>query len=282
MMNNILCVIVLYKPTIENVAQIVESIKPYVREFYLWDNTPHGEIQQLFGINVHRDLKEANIGLSGAYNNAVGYAASKGFDYLMTMDQDSQWSNFRNYIYLVFNREKEVGAFHTIYFASTILNNVDYTTITSGGINSGAIIPLKFLKSINGYTSDFFIDAIDDWLQVKALQQGIQCVLIGNSQLIQKFGSPMIHYVLGKRIEALNYSPSRLYSILRNYIKLWREYHIPKELKQKIVNLFIVRYSIVILLVEKCKYKKLKAMLYGFFDGLLNRKYRRDKFIGGG
>lgn len=84
------------------------------------------------------------------------------------MDQDSRWRGLETYISLIESHENKTQ-FNSVYFVSTTAgNSVPYTCIDSGGINSGAVIPIRFLNKIGGYNTDFFVDAIDDWLILEA------------------------------------------------------------------------------------------------------------------
>lgn len=71
----------------------------------------------------------------------------------------------------------------------------------------------------------------------------------------------------------------RLYGVMRNYLILWHNYSLPVELKRKIVKDFFLTWTIKILLGEKNKIKKIKAIFTGVFDGLFQRKSRRVKFL---
>ena len=85
-----------------------------------------------------------NVGLSLAYNVAWKYASEHGYDYLMTMDQDSRWVDLETYVGQIKSHES-ITQFNSVYFASTSAgNNVPFTPIDSGGINSGAVIPIRF------------------------------------------------------------------------------------------------------------------------------------------
>lgn len=85
-----------------------------------------------------------NLGLSHAYNEAWKYASENGYDYLMTMDQDSHWVGLDAYISQISSHES-ITKFNTVYFASTSAgNDTPFTYIYSGGINSGAVIPIRF------------------------------------------------------------------------------------------------------------------------------------------
>lgn len=167
----ILCTIILYQPNWDNLESLLEDMSKYIDNFFLWDNTPGGCGKDNFlGYIISRreNAGAGNIGLSQAYNEAWIYASKYGYDYLMTMDQDSRWMGLDVYISQIESHENKTQ-FNSVYFVSTTAgNSVPYTCIDSGGINSGAVIPIVFLNKIGGYNTDFFVDAIDDWLILEA------------------------------------------------------------------------------------------------------------------
>ena len=250
-----------------------------VQNFYIWDNTPNGSVETINDLHINRNGN--NIGLSRAYNYALQYANQNGFDYLLTLDQDSRWENFPYYIQLVQDYESKKGNGKVVYFASTSPNDTAYTKIAFGGINSGAIIPTSLLNqtSWGGYNTDFFMDGIDDWLQLEAARNNYINLRIGKQQLFQKFGEGCIGRFLWKRIESPNRSPMRLYGVFRNYMILWRDYELPKEMKIKTIKDWLFRWTKNIILIENNKYLKLKAIAFGLYDGILKRPSRIKKFI---
>ena len=278
----ILCSIILFKPNWDNVKSLLEDMSKYINDFFLWDNTPDGCGKDNFLgyiISRKKNAGGGNVGLSQAYNEAWIYASKYGYDYLMTMDQDSRWRGLETYISLIESHENKTQ-FNSVYFVSTMAgNSVPYTCIDSGGINSGAVIPIRFLNTIGGYNTDFFVDAIDDWLILEAKKNNLQCFVVGNSQIVQKYGEGGYGKFLGKKFKVTNYSPMRLYGVMRNYLILWHNYSLPVELKRKIVKDFFLTWTIKILLGEKNKIKKIKAIFTGVFDGLFQRKSIRVKIL---
>ena len=104
----ILCTIILFQPNWENLESLLEDMSKYIDDFFLWDNTPDGCGKDNFlGYIISRKKKAGggNVGLSQAYNEAWIYASKHGYDYLMTMDQDSRWQGLETYISLIENYE---------------------------------------------------------------------------------------------------------------------------------------------------------------------------------
>lgn len=275
----ILCAIILFKPDIDKVKSLLKEMSTHISGFFLWDNTPGGcGLSQVLDYPIYFKIGGVNLGLSKSYNEALKYAQTHDFEYLMTMDQDSQWVNLGAYINQIRNHEI-IKPFKTLYFVSTTAGNkVPFTPINSGGINSGAIIPISFLNKIGGYNTDFFIDAIDDWLILEAIKHEMECYLVGNCRIKQKYGESTESHFLGKTFKILNYSPMRLYGVMRNYFILWHHYTLPKDLKIKIIKYFFFTWLAKILLGEDNKKKKISALLTGVYDGLFQRASRREKY----
>lgn len=272
----------MFQPNWDNLESLLEDMSKYIDNFFLWDNTPGGCGKDNFLGYIISRKEEAgggNIGLSQAYNEAWIYASKYGYDYLMTMDQDSRWRGLETYISQIESHENKTQ-FNSVYFVSTTAgNSVPFTRINSGGINSGAVIPIHFLNKIGGYNTDFFVDAIDDWLMLEAKKYNLQCLVVGNCQIVQKYGEGGYGKFLGKKFKVTNYSPMRLYGVMRNYLILWHNYSMPVELKRKIIKDFLLTWTIKILLGENNKFKKIKAIFAGVFDGLFQRKSRRVTFL---
>lgn len=275
----IFCVITLYYPDWELVRYNLKIMSPYLDKIVLWNNTPNVAPMKYF--EEFEILSQGeNIGLSRAYTEIWKIASAGSYDYLMTMDQDSQWEDFPTYIKMMKEYEKDAIQKHkTLYFVSTEPNQPPYTQISIDGINSGAIIPIELLNKTMGYNTDFFVDCVDYWLIANARKKGYDCVQIGETRLIQKFGNPKRVYFFGKTFYTSNYSAIRIYGILRNHLILFQKYDIPKNFKREVYKNYLFRMPIKIILGEKHKWTKIKAFCCGVFDGLLKRPSRIRNFM---
>ena len=72
---------------------------------------------------------------------------------------------------------------------------------------------------------------------LEAKKNNLQCFVVGNSQIVQKYGEGGYGKFLGKKFKVTNYSPMRLYGVMRNYLILWHNYSLPVELKRKIYKI---------------------------------------------
>ena len=270
----ILTVITIYNPDINLLKQNLDAFRNSVSETILWDNTPGGSRIKIDGLKVYSTGK--NMGLPYAYNFAYHYAKEHGFTHLMTMDQDSVWVGFDRYIQQI--KEKNEIAVYTVstqFYPKNILQEV------YDGINSGSIIPLQILDETGGFYEDFFVDAVDEYFHYAAREKGFKIYGIqGICYLRQKYGAPTKVSLCGlKSFTVSNYSPMRLYGITRNHIILWKTFKLPLQKRRYIVKYYFIRMFFNIIIGEKNKYLKIKALLMGIYDGLLHRKSRINLFM---
>ena len=136
----------------------------------------------------------------------------------------------------------------------------------------------KLDENISGYSKEECEKKSDEYLQ-KSKDLGFKVYLVRNCYLKQRFASPVKTSLLGvKQFTVFNYSPMRLYGIVRNHIILWKKFHLPFKKRYHIVSHYIFRQAFNIVFGEKNKMLKIKALLFGLIDGLLSRKSRINMF----
>ena len=95
---SIFAVIVLYKTTLEEcvsyqtLQQAALEVRPeaLALRILLYDNNPHARVPESLPANVEYLAGASNRGLADAYNAALSMAVEHGFDWLLTLDQDTQ------------------------------------------------------------------------------------------------------------------------------------------------------------------------------------------------
>lgn len=242
----------------------------------VWDNTPSIANLSLLTLPIMQSDKiilcgeGKNQGISYALNYAWRYSQAKGYDCLLSMDQDSVWVNFDNFLNLVSKRLKNEKAIFGPWIGDIspkkIFNPVDYI------ITSGCLIPISILNEIGGYCTEFFVDGIDVELCCHAKSHGYQSYMVSHCFLIQKFGTPEVKKILGRKYVTSNYPPNRLYNILRNHIIILHRYKVSRRIYHIVFNVYIIKFSLKILLGESNKWNKLHAIYKGIWDGLLYKK----------
>ncbi|KFX17196.1 hypothetical protein KP17_05675 [Pectobacterium parvum] len=268
-------VIVAYNPT----PLVIDNINAYVDRvdvIYFIDNSSSSNIHLLESISKKNKIiylhDGVNKGISISINLAANKAYEEGVEWLLTMDQDSQFVNFDDFINYIEGDEEieKVGIyspFHDTGFRKRITSEkVSYidTVMTSGNI-----VNINALKRVGGLDERFFIDRVD---------HDFCATLVENGYLIKRLNYCTLKHNLGninrsvKGKEITNHSPFRRYYITRNFF-----YYIEKHLRKR--PIFCLKYVkefffdlASVAFFEKNKISKLKYICLGFFHYLLRKK----------
>lgn len=272
----LLAVVVLYYPD-EKVVSNITSYFRSVDQLILWDNTPEEDQKKLNTDQLGKADKiiymseGKNVGIGKALNEAVTFALSHDFTHILTMDQDSSFKegDFAHYLKAIASdTDTTVGCYiPQICEPDMIQESVsDLFSPVDIGITSGSIFPLQFFSETGLFRGDFFIDAIDVEFCFRLRRHGLKIVRVNNIKLHHILGNRILVPFLWGKLGTLNYSPVRTYYIMRNHIILRRLY--PEyPLQEGFFNEMLYRRFVRILLVEKEKMQKMKAMFTGIYHG---------------
>jgi rhamnosyltransferase len=167
-----------------------------------------------------------NKGIAQRLNQVCKMAIKDGYEYILTMDQDSSFEQtvFKNYLqcFSCYPERENVSMFGVQYensgWASRDCNPVDWTTL----ITSGSIVNLSLFEEIGGFDEHLFIDTVDFEYCFRSIQKGFRSILFKNVLLTHRLGIEKLRHATGKKTN-LSYSlhsPVRLYYMLRNYMYL--------------------------------------------------------------
>lgn len=236
--NFVAACVVWYKPSaVCSVVNNVLSYSDFVGKVYIVDNsdTDNSALADAISNAVYINLM-TNTGIANALNVGLEKALTDGFEWCMTMDQDSRWEEkeiikYLNHIPRLEN-SKIKNLFPKIfrpvsYSAIDILvrkvvkKNETYETIVQQDdrwITSGNIVNLKVWKSLGEFNKLLFIDEVDfDYCArySETMYESLSCndvILnhqIGNSQVLQIFGkkNPRLFYQIRNRIYIMRKYP---------------------------------------------------------------------------
>lgn len=271
-----LAIVVVYNP---NIYELVDNINQYldsVDELIIWLNSELDEKQKKY---ISNNLlcehfffagKSENDGISIALNFATDYAIKNDFCFLLTMDQDSYWENFslyRSYIEQENHLNTNVGIWGpcVVDKATGLTNREEYPDHV---ITSGAVYKVKDLKKIGKFNENYFVDAIDEEICLRASMYGISTKRISDASLFQEFGESKKVKLLGKTTTTPNYSAFRYYYIVRNHIWLIKNEYVSKNIKKRMLKSYVINPLVKVLIFEDRKYIKLKRIFKGIIDGL--------------
>ncbi len=268
-MNNILAVVITFYPEKELLISNINAFFPYVDKVLVWENTPSDEADNYRFVQndkVEYQTTGENIGISVALNKSLRYAQDNGYEYILTMDQDSRFENFATYKEKALARIAQEDCIIGPIINAEKLEDT-YQPIPGYIITSGVMARISTLLSIGGYCEDFKVDAIDLELCLRAHANNIPVYKYLGSRLIQQFGSPDEVTILGRKIVTCGYSPFRLEGIFRNHIITYRRYnHSPYVLS--LIKVYYRHLIPGIICIDNHKFKKLWAIVKGTFEGM--------------
>ncbi|MEK7075482.1 MAG: glycosyltransferase family 2 protein, partial [Patescibacteria group bacterium] len=193
-------------------------------------------------VNVLRDIKKKfnkvklienkeNLGIAAALNQGVKYAISKNYEWVLTLDHDSEVGDgmVQNMLeaFNSLNDEKKesIGIIAPNYeTVKGLAYKEKFPTIISTAITSGQLVKTEIFEKIGFYKEDLFIECVDHEFCLRAKKRGFKTLLVPRAVLKQQIGMPKVYNLFFKRTVAANHSPLRYYYLYRNSIYIYKSY----------------------------------------------------------
>lgn len=273
-MEKISCGIVLYNPEINRLKENIYSIKEQVDNIVFFDNGSKNinEIRKnLLSINKNFKIisSNKNRGIAYALNKIAQYAIDNGYNWLLTLDQDTVVSKNLVSIYRKYLNLPRVGQLACLYTDRNADNKVRknkkqaYQKVKYC-ITSGTLINLEALKKVGGYDEQLFIDWVDNEICCRLRTFNYETYVINFYGFLQEMGHIKENRILFKKIYTPNYNPIRYYYNARNSIYVSRKYSDEKVYK---IIFNQLKMATMISVFENEKLKKVKAIFTGIKDG---------------
>lgn len=208
----LMVVIVLYKMQPENsiafrTLQSSISNKADIRVL-LFDNTPGGSYMGTLPANVQYEAAANNAGLAEAYNRALAIATAEGYDWLLTLDQDTSLPEdfipSVEQIVLRVASDDSVAAIVPIIVDGGIVVSPTWwlwsaiprafpatfsgvSRRTSSAFNSASVVRVSTLTLIGGYNQRFWLDNLDSDLYARLYKRGKRLYVASNIHVEHQF-----------------------------------------------------------------------------------------------
>jgi rhamnosyltransferase len=267
-------VVILYHPDKhfrENIDSYIENIDV----LFAIDNTeiPSSHVkEQLANDKIIYMPYNDNLGVAKALNDAASLAIHRGYDFLLTMDQDSKALPGMIPDMLACLAEEAIEIIGVIS-PQHIMSHLKEAAIpaktykaTLTTMTSGNLLNLTAFRKTGPFTEKLFIDAVDLDYCLRLHQKGFQVIESYNAKLIHQLGKVTSHNLLGREVYASHHPAVRRYYIARNYLYVIRKYKAQYPAFCRTLILTILLSPPLILLFEKDKLKKIKMMLLGILD----------------
>lgn len=271
--SNIAAVVVLYNPDLQ-VLDNLDSIKDQVAVLYVVDNSDGTEALLCSELAAHKNISilhnNGNIGIATALNRAAKNALLEGYDFLLTLDQDSR--PLPGMIAtLAACHAPDAGLVAPLLQADSIQDHHGdrgcHPVLTA--MTSGSLLSLAAYEKAGPFRDEFFIDFVDIEYCLRLHRHGYK--------VLQADGARLEHHVgtrigPGARLSVTTHSPLRKYYKTRNRLQVWGEYGrtFPGYVRRDRIR--FVLELIRLLLFEPEKKAKMGMMWRGWRD------FRRGRF----
>lgn len=263
-------VVVWYNPTINE----VNNIKTYINDLdklFIVDNSNHSNsflLEKLNEKKIEYICNYENFGIAKALNIGCELAMKNEYEWILTMDQDSEFDNNFELFIREFKEKIKISADKIAIFAPKT-SSIDLGGYKTKIITSGNILNLEAYKKVKGFDEEFFIDEVDFDMGFKLLKEGYLLYQTDNIVMKHKLGDTKYFKLFGKKIfSSMNHGYIRKYYIIRNRFEMIRRY---PNLKKEYLKIIITDF-IKMILLEKNKWIKIKYCLKGYLD------YKNKKF----
>lgn len=279
--------IVLYNPDISRLRENINAIRNQVDCLLLIENGSFNlsyldKLKDFDNLILIKNKK--SMGIAYALNQILGYAFSHGYQWVLTLDQDSVCEPN------IINCYKQI-ADDSIGIIGCWIDDRNYKRDESWGIAKGtfetdwvitsaAFTNVEAWKKCGGYDTPMFIDWVD-WDICEAMRvAGFKILKTYKTKLIHENGEgTYLVKVRNHEMQVMNRPAFRYYYNFRNQVYMARKY--------KHLSIFHETYELVfkfftVLKYENHKMQNLFAMLKGFCAGFLIKvKYNHinDEFL---
>lgn len=277
--------ITVFEPDLDRLKNNIEATLNQVEKLYIVDNGSHNTLDLK---NFYRDNEKVtlienakNEGISKALNQMCLAAKDDGFDWILTLDQDSLPEPDLVENYLPYLDDEKVGMLTPKFLDDNEPENIlsanePETEIVHRCNTSASLVRMSAYLESDGFDEDMFIDCVDFDFCAQIEKLGYKILRVNKAILHHRLGVAQevkffipIGRVLGiKKLQkpffTYNHSPLRTYYYARN-IKYYTFKH-RDFIDRKVERRVYIKWLVLKLFFEKEKFKKLSAIIKGRRD----------------
>ena len=271
-MLKVAAVVVLYNPD-NNVLSNINSYIDQVERLFAVDNSdkPNSVLVEKIKLNskIEYISNNGNVGIAAALNIGVKKATEEGFEYLLTMDQDSEASPL-----LVSNLLECFSVDSNVAIGAPLLYHPDSRSVIRDFNEpcekvftvwtSGSLLNLNICEKAGGFKEELFIDYVDHEFCLRINKMGYKVYVCNKAKLKHNLGTINEVNLFFRKVYPTNHSPLRLYYRTRNrfYVKKIFKKDFPEFFKQD--NKDFWKTFLKVILFEADRIKKIRYTFKGY------------------
>lgn len=268
---SIAVIVVWFHPTFSEVENI-KTYLDYVETVYIIDNSSSDNKELLNNIpnikKINYIPRMDNFGIADALNYGCRLAIESGYEWVMTMDQDSHFSSESISTYISrFN--SDIGKYNSIAIYAPVSNFDQSEGFSQRVITSGNLLLLDAYTKVGGFDNELFIDEVDHDFCFNLTRNKYKIYVYGNVNMEHSLGNTKLHtYFFNKEMWVMHHSSIRKYYMIRNRLRVAAKY--PEFTKDYSGD--NKRLILGVFLFEKNKISKIYHIIRGYLD------YKRGVF----
>lgn len=271
------CGIVSFNPDIDLLQSNIEAINSQVEQIFLVDNGSDNvnAVERL--TNQYRSVQliknTENRGIAAALNQCCETSTKDGYQWIVTLDQDSVCpEHFVDGLSQFIDVEEKVGIIAPLVVdrsVGVIGHHPNGYAEVRTCITSGAMTNLAVWNTLKGFDEKMFIDSVDFEYCYRVRKAGYKVIQTDQVQLNHSIGNASMCRFLFWKFKNMEHSAFRDYYIAQNNVyyprkhKLW--IHFLRGNARNLKSLLIVCFY------EDNKTEKVKAIINGWRKGLTMR-----------
>ena len=282
-MDKVAAIIVSYNPD-NNLLDSVNLLINQVQKIIIVDNGSENKKKK--DINLIKDIdkqkinvifNEENLGIATALNIGVKQALKDGYDWVLTMDQDSKASSnmiekmLEIYNNIDKNERDNILSIFPNFVDERVQSieensNMDSYEYVDADITSGNLLKAEVFDKVGFFDDSLFIDLVDTDFCMRLNEKNIKMIKVRDAILYHSLGESKSVKSGFLKFNTSNHSALRRYYMTRNRFYTWEKY---KDLNSFTLNrdkkLFKKEF-VKIILGEKDKVNKIRMVFKGYKD----------------
>lgn len=284
MQGKVCAAIVTYNPDI-SFSKNLESISKLVDKIFIIDNASDSEKKvflQKISSNLEKNFvvyNKENLGIATALNQAVKLAIELGYEWIITLDQDSIFEDGSFQKMLVFagtvENTDDLGIIAPSYYYEGLSDKKDFSLSNNSSkkylepfivITSGNLIKVKTFQKVGFFADHYFIDYVDYEFCLRLREHNYKIYQITDAFLHHCLGSPSKVKFLGFTFTYSIHSPTRTFFKYRNRFTTYKSYFYRFPIWCTIDIIKIPKELLKILMFDSYRSKSLISAAKGFFS----------------
>lgn len=282
-MNKVACIIVSYNPD-RGIEKCFNSLINQVDKMFIVDNGSNGDrikiLKELKNSNANKVdliLNNENLGIATALNVGIKKALNEGYDWVITMDQDSKANDnmiekmFEVYEGINLDERKDILSIFPNFVderVQSIQENSEIKTYeyVDAEITSGNLLKTEVFDKVGFFDDSLFIDLVDTDFCMRLNEKNIKMIKVRDAILYHNLGESQAVKSGFLKFNTSNHSAIRRYYMTRNRFYTWEKY---KDLNSFTLNrdkMLFKKEFVKVILGEKDKVNKIKMIFRGYKD----------------